>query len=52
MKSKQKKELKDLKNVEFIEVRPHMTEEEIYQNLLKNLKKQGIKVKVDKKQKK
>ncbi len=52
MKSKQKKELKDSKNVVFTEVRPHMTEEEIYQNLMKNLKKQGIKVKVEKKQKK
>ncbi len=52
MKSKQKKELKDSRNVILTQVTPHMTEEEIYQNLMKNLKKQGIKVKVDKKQKK
>ncbi len=52
MKSKQKKELKDSRNVILTQVTPHMNKEELLQNLLKNLKKQGIKVKVEKKQKK
>ena len=49
MSLQQEKELKDSKKVELTEVKPQMSTEEIYQNLLKNLKKQGLEVKEDKK---
>ena len=49
MKLEQKKELKDLKKAALTEVKPQMSEEAIYQNLMKNLKKQGLEVKEDKK---
>ena len=43
-KDNTKSENKD-KKINLTEVKPGMSEEEIYQNLLKVLKKQGIKVK-------